>query len=384
MERDHLVSILKQAPTPAFVVHLGLLRRNLQLLADVKAASGAHILLALKGFALFDQADLISRYLDGTCASGPHEARMGREEFGGTVHTFAPAFKADDMDEVLGLTDHLVLNSFPQWQRYRQTILDHPRRISVGLRVNPEVSTGHTPMYDPCSPGSRLGILRSEFDGQSLDGIEGLHFHTLCEQNSDDLERTLEGFELRFAEFFPQLRWVNFGGGHHITRSDYDIERLVRLIRSFRERYGLEVYLEPGEAVALNTGVLVTEVVDILERQKPIAILDTSVSAHMPDVLEMPYRPTIVDAEDPGKLPHTYQLGGMTCLAGDVIGDWSFATPLKPGDRITFTDMAHYTMVKTTTFNGIQHPAIATYDPDTDALRIVRAFSYLDYRNRLS
>ncbi|MFO7724058.1 MAG: carboxynorspermidine decarboxylase [Oceanipulchritudo sp.] len=383
MERDHIVSILRQAPTPAYVVHLGELEKNLRLLDHLQQASGATILLALKGFAMFDVFPLLSRYLRGVCASGPHEARLGAEEFGQQVHSFAPAFSENDLRTCLRYSHHVVLNSFNQWERFRPLIENAPRRVSVGLRVNPEVSTGSVPLYDPCSPDSRLGIRRSEFEGRDLEGIEGLHFHTLCEQNSDALEETLNGFEARFAAFLPRLKWVNFGGGHHITRPGYDRERLVRLIRRFRETYSLEVFLEPGEAVALNTGLLVSEVLDILPREKPVAILDTSVTAHMPDVLEMPYRPEVIDGYSPGLKPFTYQLGGMTCLAGDVIGDWSFEHPLAIGDRLAFTDMAHYTMVKNTTFNGIQLPAIASYDPQSDTLSVLRSFDYFDYRNRL-
>ncbi len=384
MDRDHIVSILRQAPSPAYVVHLGELEKNLAILQEVGEASGAKILMALKGFAMFSTFPLIKRYLSGVCASGPHEARLGAQEFGGSVHTYAAGFKEPDVRECLLHSDHLVFNSFAQWQRFRPLVEASARSVSVGLRVNPEVSTGSVPLYDPCAPGSRLGILADEFRGQSLEGIEGLHFHTLCEQDSDALELTLRGFEQRFGQYLGGLKWVNFGGGHHITRDDYDRERLIRLVRDFKQRYGLDVFLEPGEAVALNTGLLVAEVVDILEREHPVAILDTSATAHMPDVLEMPYRPGIIGAGDPGEKSHTYSLGGMTCLAGDVIGDWSFDEPLRIGDRLAFTDMAHYTMVKNTTFNGIQLPAIAVYEPETDQVRVVREFAYEDYRNRLS
>jgi carboxynorspermidine decarboxylase len=384
MESDHIVSILRQSPSPAYVVHLGELERNLRILHDVQRQSGATILLALKGFAMFGVAPLVMKYLKGTCASGPHEARLGAEEFGGQVHTFAAAFKKEDLLESLEHSHHIVFNSFAQWKAFRPLVQSSNKKVSVGLRVNPEVSTGAVPLYDPCSPGSRLGILRSEFEGESLEGIEGLHFHTLCEQNSDALEQTLAGFEQRFGEFIPRMKWVNFGGGHHITRDDYDRERLIALVMEFREKYGVRVFLEPGEAVALNTGLLVAEVVDVLQRDKPVAILDTSVTAHMPDVLEMPYRPGIAGAGNPGEKAWTCTLGGMTCLAGDVIGDWSFDGPLKAGDRIAFTDMAHYTMVKNTTFNGIKLPSIATYDPRSDEVKVIRGFSYHDYRNRLS
>ena len=340
--------------------------------------------MALKGFAMFSVFPLVRRYLSGVCASGPHEARLGSEEFMGSVHSYAAGFKESDVRECLRHSDHLVFNSLGQWRRFRPLVQSCGRPVSPGLRVNPEVSTGAVPLYDPCAPGSRLGILASELEGQDLAGIEGLHFHTLCEQNSDALELTLEGFEERFGKYLAGLKWVNFGGGHHITRADYDRERLIRLVRDFRERHGVEVFLEPGEAVALNTGLLVCEVVDILDREQPVAILDTSVTAHMPDVLEMPYRPGIVGAGDPGEKAITYTLGGLTCLAGDVIGKWSFDEPLRVGDRLAFTDMAHYTMVKNTTFNGIQLPAIATYDPQTDHVEVRRQFGYADYRDRLS
>jgi carboxynorspermidine decarboxylase len=380
MERDHIVSILEKSPSPAYVVNLGDLERNLRILSEVQSESGATILLALKGFAMFGVFPLIRQHLSGTCASGPHEAQLGAEEFGGTVHTFAAGFKEADVLECLRYSNHI----FDQWKRFRPLIEQSPRTVSAGLRVNPEVSTGSVPLYDPCAPGSRLGILASEFDGESIEGIDGLHFHTLCEQNSDALELTLAGFVERFGKYIPQLKWVNFGGGHHITRDDYDRQRLIRLVREFRETYGVQVYLEPGEAIALNTGLLIAEVVDVLDRDKPIAILDTSVTAHMPDVLEMPYRPGIIGGGNPGEKAYTYTLGGLTCLAGDVIGEWSFDQPLKVGSRLAFTDMAHYTMVKTTTFNGVKLPSIATYDPGTDSVKVLRTFGYADYRNRLS
>jgi len=383
MERDDLVSILAQSPSPAYVIHLGLLEENLRVLKSVEERSGATVLMALKAFAGFHTFPLIRRYLSGICASGPIEAQLGHEEFGGQIHTFAPAFTGQDMDKLLRWTDHLVFNSFSQWQRWKARVQAAERPIACGLRVNPEHSTGQVPLYDPCAPGSRLGIKRDEFAGQDLDGISGLHFHTLCEQNSDDLESTVEAFEEKFSEFFPQLEWVNFGGGHHITRPDYDIDRLVRIITDFRQRHNLAVFLEPGEAVALNTGVLIATVLDILPREPPMAILDTSATAHMPDVLEMPYRPQIVGAGEPGEKAHTYQLGGMTCLAGDQIGEYSFDAKLSPGDRLAFLDMAHYTMVKTTMFNGVQHPSIALYHPDTDQVEVVRRFGYEDFRNRM-
>lgn len=383
MERDELVSLGSQSPSPAYVLHLGRFRKNLECLREVREASGATILLALKGFASFGIFPLLRRYLDGVCASGEHEARLGREHFGGEVHTFAPAFRRDEFPIVLDCSDHVVFNSVAQWSHFRPELEARPHPPAAGLRVNPEVSTGKVPLYDPCQPNSRLGIRAGELKEEDLDGISGLHFHTLCEQDSDALELTLAGFEERFGRFLHRLEWINFGGGHHITRPDYDREHLVRLIRDFRTRHNLRVYLEPGEAVALDAGFLVSEVLDILPREHPIAILDTSVTAHMPDVLEMPYRPGIVGGFPPGEKTHTYQLGGLTCLAGDVLGDWSFEEPLKVGDRLLFTDMAHYTMVKNTTFNGVPLPAIACYDPETDKLRVLRKFGYRDYRDRL-
>ncbi|MFA4945793.1 MAG: carboxynorspermidine decarboxylase [Lentisphaeria bacterium] len=373
-------------PSPSFVVDEARLERNLQLLTEIQRRAGCKILLALKGFAMFATFPRCRRHLAGACASGVIEARLAREEFGGEVHAFAPAFTATDLEELLGLADHLVFNSFTQWKKWRATVHRAPRPISCGLRVNPEHSEVAVPLYDPCAPGSRLGITRAAFEPAELAGIEGLHFHCLCEQDSDALEHTLAAFEAKFGEFLPRLKWVNFGGGHHITRPGYDVERLVRLIRGFRDRHPhLEtVYLEPGEAVALNTGVLVATVLDIVHNALDIAILDTSAECHMPDVLAMPYRPEIAGAGQPGEKPHTYRLGGLTCLAGDVIGDYSFAQPLRPGDKLAFLDMAHYSMVKTTTFNGIRLPAICLWNSASGEFRVLRTFGYADYKARLS
>ena len=296
---------------------------------------------------------------------------------------FTPAYSAADVEELTKYCDHVVFNSFAQWRRFGAMLAAQPRPIECGLRVNPEYSEVKVPLYDPCAPNSRLGIRREDFEGQDPSGIAGLHFHCLCEQGADTLERTLAVVEEKFGEFLPGLKWVNFGGGHHITRGDYDVHRLCDLIRRFQQRHGLAVYLEPGEAVALNAGVLVASVLDIVRSGMDIAILDTSASAHMPDVLEMPYRPAVVGAGEPGEFPHTYRLGGLTCLAGDVIGDYSFPRPLAVGDRIVFLDMAHYTMVKATTFNGVRLPSIAICRPSGE-LEIVRRFGYEAYRDRLS
>ncbi len=376
--------ILQLAPSPAYVVDLGRLRHNLAILDDVQKRSGAKILLAMKAFSMWSVFPLISATLQGICASSPWEARLGREEFGREVHSFAAAFKESDVIELLRISNHLVFNSFNQLERFRPLWEKEKGRVSIGLRVNPQHSEGHTDIYDPCAVNSRLGIPLAEFEGRSLSGVEGLHFHTLCEQLFEPLERTARAFEEKFGHFLPGMKWLNLGGGHHITREGYDIDGLVELVRYFREKYDLEVYLEPGEAIAIGTGLLVGEVLDVVNNGMEIAILDVSATCHMPDILEMPYRPGIMGGFDAGEKQHTYRLGGPSCLAGDIIGDWSFDQPLKTGDRLAFLDMAHYTMVKTTTFNGIRHPHICTYEPQTEELKIVRSFEYQDFKSRLS
>jgi len=376
--------ILELAPSPAYVVDLGRLRHNLAILDEVQRRSGAKILMALKAFAMWSTFPLIRQTLHGVCASSPWEARLGREEFGKEVHSFAAAFKESDVRELLAISDHLVFNSFDQFERFRPLWEAQQGRVSIGLRVNPEHSEGHTELYDPCARGSRLGIPRRAFEGRTLDGVDGLHFHTLCEHLFEPLARTAKVFEEKFGAFLPQMKWINFGGGHHITREGYDIDGLVELIGHFRKKYDVEVYLEPGEAIAIGTGVLVGEVLDVVHNEVDTAILDVSATCHMPDVLEMPYRPGIRGGYDPNEMAHTYRLGGPSCLAGDIIGDWSFEQPLAPGDRLAFLDMAHYTMVKTTTFNGIQHPHLCTFEPKTGELQVVRSFVYDDFRNRLS
>lgn len=374
---------LAALPTPCYVVDEAALERNLMRLDSVQQQSGCKILLALKGFAMFSVFPLLRRYLHGVAASSLHEARLGREEFGKEVHVFAPAYQEAEFAQILDYADHLVFNSFAQWHRFKaRTLARHPG-ISCGLRVNPQHSEVKTPLYDPCGPFSRLGITRRHFRETELAGISGLHFHNLCELNADSLARTLSVFEEKFGRFVSGMQWVNFGGGHHITRADYDVALLIELLVDFRQRYGVEVYLEPGEAIALDAGVLVASVLDIMHNEMDIAILDTSAAAHMPDVLEMPYRPEIVGAAEPGQLPHTYRLGGMTCLAGDIIGDYSFPEPLAAGSKLVFLDMAHYTMVKNNTFNGVRLPAIVLRD-SRQRLHIIRTFSYTDYRNRLS
>lgn len=396
-------AFLRRFPSPCFVVDERKLRENVAVLDAVQRRTGAKILLALKGFAMWDVFPLLSRApecggrgpLHGCCASSPDEARLARERFGGEVHAFAAAYSERDVLALTRDVDHLVFNSFTQWRRFRDTVRTCPRgsAIACGLRVNPEHSEGAPPIYDPCSPGSRLGIRLSAFEeekdrlAEALEGISGLHFHTLCEQGADALARTLDVFETKFGRFLTGMRWVNFGGGHHITREGYDLDLLCACIARVRDRYNVQVYLEPGEAVALNAGILVSTVLDIVQADRPIAILDASAAAHMPDVLEMPYRPVVIGptraADAPGT-SWTCRLAGKSCLAGDTIGEYTFARPLLPGDRLAFLDMAIYSMVKTTTFNGLRLPSIARYNPDTDTIRLVRQFGYDDFKNRLS
>ncbi len=385
MDRSYLVGFDPgRVPSPSYVVDRGALERNLRILDSVQQRTGCHILLALKGFAMFRVFPLISRYLKGVCASSPHEARLGREEFGGEVHGHAPAYSEADLRALLSFCDHIVFNSFSQWERFQRVIAEYSAPPQFGLRVNPRHSETDVALYDPCAPGSRLGIPRDQFTGRSLAGISGLHFHTLCEKGSDALARTAEAFEKQFGDFLPTMRWLNMGGGHHITKPNYDIDLLCEVIDHFKNKYDLTIYLEPGEAIAVHTGALITTVLDIVENDEPVAILDTSVTCHMPDVLEMPYRPDIRGAGAPGELAYTYRLGGVSCLAGDVLGMYSFARPLQPGDRLILEDMSHYTMVKTTTFNGVRLPSIVLYEPDSDSVEIVREFGYEDYRGRLS
>ncbi len=374
-------------PSPCFVVDRGLLQRNLEILDDVQRRSGARIILALKGFAMWSVFPQIANVLCGTTASSLNEALLGQEEFGGEVHVYSVAYTQSELDKLTSIAHHLTFNSLSQWNR-----LSRPSGTgcSFGLRINPQYSEVETELYNPCRPGTRFGMTAGQIalainDGFDIGCVDGFHFHTMCEQGSDTLQRTLAVVEKDFGGWLPGLKWINFGGGHHITRSDYDVELLVSEVQRIRETYGVDVYLEPGEAVALNTGFLVATVVDLFDSgDHRIAILDTSATSHMPDVLEMPYRPEIIDAGLPDEKPHTYQLGGLTCLAGDVIGDYSFDTPLSVGRRLIFTDMGHYSMVKTTMFNGVQHPAIAWSDDAKETVEVVRRFGYEDFKGRLS
>lgn len=385
---------INELATPCYVIDEGRLTDNLKILNGVMQRTGAKILLAQKAFSAFCEYPLIGRYLSGTTASGLYEARLAHEEMGKENHVFCPAFLPEEMDELVEICDHIVFNSVSQYLYHLPKIQAAKSKkkmpISAGLRINPECSTqeGHE-IYDPCGAGSRLGITRAELDraianGLDLSQIDGFHFHTLCEQNSDDLEKTLDAVEAKFGDLLYNLKWLNMGGGHHITRADYDIAKLEECITHMQEKYDLEIYLEPGEAVALNAGYLETTVLDIVQNgDVKILILDTSAACHMPDVLEMPYRPPLKNSGEAGEKKYTYRLSSCTCLAGDVIGDYSFDREIQIGDRLTFCDMAIYSMVKNNTFNGIPLPGIAVMKEDGDC-EMIRTFVYEDFKGRLA
>ncbi len=372
---------LESFETPYFLVDETRLRRNLSVLKSVCDRTGCKILLAQKAFSMYSVYPVIREYLAGTTASGLYEAKLGHDYFGGEAHVFSPAYRENEFEELLKVADDFVFNSPNQLRKYAQRAKAAGK--SVGLRVNPEHSTqdGHA-IYDPCSPGSRLGTTLANFDESLLPLLDGLHFHTLCEQNSDDLQTTAAAFEEKFGKYLHGLKWVNFGGGHHITRPDYDIERLIGVITHFQDTYGVQVYLEPGEAVVYHAGFMVTSVLETLRNGMDIALVDTSAACHMPDVLEMPYRPPLMHSAQAGEKAYTYRLGGPTCLAGDVIGDYSFDKPLTEGDKLVFEDMALYTMVKTNTFNGMPLPSILWRDKDGQGW-LVKQFGYEDFQSRL-
>lgn len=370
-------------PTPCYLVDEDLLTRNLEILKSVSDRTSCKILLAQKAFSMFSVYPLIGKYLSGTTASSLFEAKLGREEMGKETHIFSPAYREDEFGEIVEICDHIVFNSFSQWKKFKPLVQKAGRKIECGIRINPEHSEVETGIYDPCGPYSRLGVTRDNFEEEELDGIDGLHFHTMCEQNSDVLGRMVQAVDEKFGPFIGRMKWINFGGGHHITRDDYAIETLIECIRFMQDKYNVDVYLEPGEAVALNTGFLATKVLDTLENGRRIAILDTSAACHMPDVLEMPYRPAIIGAGKPDELAYTYRLGGPTCLAGDIIGEYSFDHLLTPGETLLFCDMAHYTMVKNNTFNGMNLPSIVLYSA-AKGMRIVKRFGYEDFKSRLS
>ncbi len=372
--------ILNKIPTPCYLLEEKLLEKNLKLLEYIQKESGVDILLALKGYSFPASFELVSKYLKGCCASGLYEAKLAKEEFKREVHTYSPAFKEEEIDEIITLSDHLVFNSFSQWKKYRERALG---RVSCGIRVNPEFSVAPIELYNPCGVYSRFGVTKKEFREELLDGIEGLHFHALCEESAESLEKVLKVFEEKFGKFIPQMEWVNFGGGHHITKEGYNIEKLISLLKNFREKYnGIKIYLELGEAVGWQTGVLVTRVLDIIRNDIEIAILDTSAETHMPDTLAMPYRPDIRYSGEVGEKKYSYRLGGNSCLSGDIIGDYSFDKPLKIGDKLIIEDQMHYTFVKNTTFNGIKLPSLAILRKN-GKLDIIKNFGYEEYRRRL-
>ena len=364
--------------TPVYILEEKKLRKNLELLKYVQDKSGVKILLALKGFAFSGAFDMLKEYLHGCCASGLHEAKYAKQMMQKEVHTYSPAFKDEEFDEIVELSNHVVFNSFSQWQKYKEK----SKTISCGLRINPEVSASPTDMYNPCATYSRLGITKKEFQEELLDDIEGLHFHALCEQDSDALEAVLKGFEEKFGEFISSMNWINFGGGHHITKDGYDVEKLIILIKEFKAKYDVDVYLELGEAVGWQTGYLVSTVLDIVHNEIDIVILDTSAEAHMPDTILMPYRAEVRDAQEAGVKKYTYRLAGNTCLAGDIMGDYSFDNPLRVGDAIIFEDQIHYTIVKNTTFNGIKLPNLAIKRED-GTIEVIKKFGFDNYKERL-
>ena len=373
---------ISKVKTPCYVISERALAKNLDILDGVMKHTGCKILLAQKAFSNFATYPQLSKVLCGTTASGLYEVRLGREEFEGEVHVYSPAYTDEDMGELVKIADHIVFNSFSQWKKHRDTVKNCGREVSCGLRCNPEYSEIETDIYNPCFAGSRLGITLENFEEDELDGIDGLHFHTMCEQGADVLERTIPHIEEKFGKYIGKMKWLNLGGGHHITKDGYDLEKLEKCVNYLQDKYGVQVYLEPGEAVALNAGWLVTTVLDTLKNGIDIAIVDTSAACHMPDVLEMPYRPMILSSSEAGEKAYTYRLGGPTCLAGDIIGDYSFGEKLKEGDRLVFTDMAIYTTVKNNTFNGMPLPAIYLEKMNGELI-LVREFGYEDFKQRL-
>lgn len=371
-------------PSPCYVLEERLLKQNLTLLQQVQQASGAHIILALKGFAMYSVFPLVKQYLSGATASSLNEARLIAEEMGCKAHVYAPAYTDEEFAELLSYSSHLTFNSLNQWERFKDRALAANPAVSCGLRINPQYSEVATDMYNPCIAGSRLGITANQLPHTLPKGIEGLHFHTLCENDSYTLQRTLQAVEEKFGRWLHQIKWLNMGGGHLITRKDYNPQHLIELIQNIRQKYGVEVILEPGSAIAWQTGYLRSKVLDIIDSQGiMVAILDVSFAAHMPDCLEMPYKPRILGATDAVAGKPTYRMGGMTCLAGDFMGDYSFDQPLQIGDTIVFDDMIHYTMVKTTTFNGVNLPAIGIWQ-ENDTFKLIRTFGYQSYKDKLS
>ena len=382
---------LSRVDSPAFVVDAARLRANLSVLADIRNRAGVKVLSALKAFSMWKVAPLIGEYLDGVCTSGLWEARLAAEHYSGEIATYCAAYKPQDLPEICRLSDHVIFNSPGQIQRFRELLEAQGGGFDIGLRINPMHAEGEVPRYDPCAPHSRLGFPVNQLTDADLEGVTGLHFHTLCEQDFEPLQRTWDAVWPHIERYVPQLKWLNFGGGHHITRADYQRDDLVHFLRRVKEQTGCELYLEPGEAVALDAGILVGKILDSHWNGMPLAITDVSATCHMPDVIEAPYRPAMLgeDAVDPDQIVDeghggAVRLGGPSCLAGDVIGDYRLPMPCEPGQRFAFLDQAHYSMVKTTTFNGVPLPSIWLWDSETDSLECVRRFSYEDFRDRLS
>ena len=373
---------ISKLPSPCYLVDERLIKKNLETLKYVQDSTGCNIILATKAFSMYSTFPLIGKYLKGVTSSSLHEARLGYEEMGKEVHIYAPAYREDEFDEIMKYSDHMIFNSFSQWKKFRDKVKAQDKKIECAIRINPEYSEIETDIYNPCFINSRMGVTLDNFEEDELEGIDGLHFHTMCEQNSDTLERTIKVVDEKFGKYIKKMKWINFGGGHHITREDYDLDTLIKSINFIKDKYGVQVYLEPGEAIALNTGFLVSTVLDTTKNGMDIAILDTSAECHMPDVLAMPYRPNIIGAGKPNEYEHTYRFGGPTCLAGDIIGDYSFEQPLKPGDKLVFCDMAIYSMVKNNTFNGINLPAIVKYSEEK-GVEIIKQFGYEDFKSRL-
>lgn len=375
---------IDKLPSPCYIVDERLLKKNLEVLDYVQKESGANIILATKAFSMFSTFPLIGKYLKGVTSSSLFEARLGYEEMGKQVHIFSPAYREDEFEDIMKYSDHIIFNSFNQWKLYRDRVKNYKdKKIQCGIRINPEYSEIETDIYNPCFENSRMGVTLKNFEENDLDGIDGLHFHTMCEQNSDTLARTIKVVDEKFGKYIKNMKWLNFGGGHHITRDDYDLKTLIESVLYMKNKYNIEIYLEPGEAVALNSGFLVSTVLDITNNGMDIAILDTSAACHMPDVLEMPYRPNIIGSGKPYEYEYTYRFGGPTCLAGDIIGDYSFKEPLKIGDKLIFCDMAIYSMVKNNTFNGINLPSIVKYSEE-NGVEIIKEFGYEDFKGRLS
>jgi carboxynorspermidine decarboxylase len=370
-------------PSPCWLLEEDKLQQNLLLMEQIRTQSDAKILLALKGYALWKSFELCKPYLNGCCASGLYEAKLAHETFGKEVHTYVPAFKEEDIEEIAAISHHLVFNSPAQLKKFAKLAKKVNPHLSLGLRVNPEYSESPKEIYNPCGLHSRLGTTLQNMEEDLLSYCEGLHFHALCEQSADALENVLKYFEEKFGAYIPQMKWINFGGGHHITRKGYDVGKLIKLVQDFKAKYNVEVYLEPGEAIGWQTGTLVTTVLDIVHNGMDIAILDSSAEAHMPDTIIMPYRAEVLGAEKANEKKYTYRLTGNTCLAGDIMGDYSFDAPLSIGDKVIFEDQMHYTMVKATTFNGIKLPSIAIKRVD-GTIDVVREFGYEDFKNRLS